>query len=121
MLEVDIEYSKNQRATCSVWRAEEQGLDDDKVWVVEEADAIAKTTESTMPEKNSWLKKRRQTRSSLEQLDDRDEKAYAEEEHVCKHRDLEDASYKESSSPLALVHAQVEYGMWYSIPLLFPV
>jgi hypothetical protein len=32
---VDIEYSKNKRATFSVWRAEEQGSDDDKFWVVE--------------------------------------------------------------------------------------
>ena len=32
---VDVEYSKNKRATFSVWRAGLQGSDDDKVWVVE--------------------------------------------------------------------------------------
>jgi hypothetical protein len=32
---VDIEYSKSKRATLSVWRAELQGPDRDKVWVVE--------------------------------------------------------------------------------------
>ncbi|KAK5023383.1 hypothetical protein LTS07_009258 [Exophiala sideris] len=32
---IDIEYSKNQRATFAVWRAQAQGPDDGKVWVVE--------------------------------------------------------------------------------------
>ena len=32
---VDIEYSKSERATFSIWRARIQGPDDDKVWVVE--------------------------------------------------------------------------------------
>jgi hypothetical protein len=32
---VNIEYSKSKRATFSVWRAGLQGLEDDRVWVVE--------------------------------------------------------------------------------------
>lgn len=45
---VDIEYRKNKRATFSVWRAEEQGPDDDKIWVVKSTVAnrvsLAKST-----------------------------------------------------------------------------
>ena len=66
---------------------------------LEEAETITKTTESTKPERNPPLKKRRRTQTPEEQLDDRDEDAYVEdEEHVSKRRDLGDASYKESSS-----------------------
>jgi hypothetical protein len=66
---------------------------------LEEAETIAKIAESTKPERNPRLKKRRRTQTSEEQLDDRDEDAYAEdEEHVSKRRDLDDASYKESPS-----------------------
>ena len=32
---IDIEYTKKKKATFSVWRAEEQGSDDDKFWLVE--------------------------------------------------------------------------------------
>ena len=32
---VDIEYSKSKRAAFSVWRAELQGPEGDKAWVVE--------------------------------------------------------------------------------------
>ena len=66
---------------------------------LEEAEAIAKTAESTKPKQNLRLKKRRQTRTPEEQLDDRNEDAYAEdEERASKRRDLSDASYKESFS-----------------------
>lgn len=66
---------------------------------LEEAETIAKIVESTKLERNPRLKKRRRTQTPEEQLDDRDEDAYAEdEEHVSKRRDLDDASYKESSS-----------------------
>jgi hypothetical protein len=66
---------------------------------LEEAETIAKIAESTKLERNPRLKKRRRTQTPEEQLDDRDEDAYAEHEgHVSKRRDLDDASYKESSS-----------------------
>ncbi|RMZ82805.1 hypothetical protein DV736_g6632, partial [Chaetothyriales sp. CBS 134916] len=65
---------------------------------LEEAETIAKIAESTKPERNPRLKKRRRTQTPEEQLDDRDEDAYAEDEaHVSKRRDLDDTSYKESS------------------------
>ena len=65
---------------------------------LEEAETITKTAESTKPERNPRLKKRRRTQTPKEQLDDCDEDAYAEdEEHASKRRDLDDASYKESS------------------------
>ena len=66
---------------------------------LEAAETIAKTAESTKPERNPPLKKRRRTQTPEEQLDDRDEDAYAEdEEHVSKRRDLDDGSYEGSSS-----------------------
>lgn len=66
---------------------------------LEEAETIAKLAESTKPKRNPRLKKRRRTQTPEEQLDDHDEGAYAEdEEHVSKRQDLDDASYKESSS-----------------------
>jgi hypothetical protein len=66
---------------------------------LEEAETIVKTAESTRSERNPRLKKRRRTRTPEEQLDDRDENAFAkDEEHVSKRRDLDDASYKASSS-----------------------
>jgi hypothetical protein len=66
---------------------------------LEEAEIIANIAESTKPERNLRLKKRRRTRTPEEQLDDHDEDAYVEdEEHVSKRRDLDDASYKEGSS-----------------------
>jgi len=53
----------------------------------------------TKPVRNPRLKKRRRTQTPEEQLDDRDEDAYAEaEEHVSKRRDLDDSSYNESST-----------------------
>ena len=61
---------------------------------LEEAETIAKIAKSTKPERNPRLKKRRRTQTPEEQLDHRDE----DEEHVSKRRDLDDASYKESSS-----------------------
>lgn len=66
---------------------------------LEEAETVAKAAESTKSERNPRLKKRGRTRTPEEQLDDRDENAFAEdEEHVSKRRDLDDASYKASSS-----------------------
>lgn len=66
---------------------------------LEEAETIAKSAESTKPERNPRLKKRCQTQTPEEQLDNRDEDAYAkDEEHVSKRQDLDDASYQESSS-----------------------
>ncbi|KAL2047869.1 hypothetical protein ABVK25_011278 [Lepraria finkii] len=65
---------------------------------LKEAGAIAKTAEST---------KRRRTQTPEEQLDDRDEDAYAEDDgHVSKRRDLDDSSYKESSSECIKVVAK---------------
>ena len=52
------------------------------------------TAESTKPEQNPRLKKRRRTQTPEEQLDDRDE----DEEHVSNRWDLDDASYRERSS-----------------------
>jgi hypothetical protein len=66
---------------------------------LEEAETIAKIAESTKLERNPRLKKRRRTQTPEEQLDGRDEDAYAEyKEHVSKRQDLDDAAHKESSS-----------------------
>jgi hypothetical protein len=66
---------------------------------LEDAETVAKIAESAGSKRNPRLKKRRRTRTPEEQLDDRDENAFAEdEEHVSKRRDLDDASYKASSS-----------------------
>ena len=55
--------------------------------------------ESSQTGRTPRLKKRRRTQTPEEQLDDRDEDAYAQdEEHAYKRRDLDDASYKRSSS-----------------------
>jgi ABC-type phosphate transport system auxiliary subunit len=65
---------------------------------LEEAETIAKIAKSTKLERNLRLKKRRRTQTLEEQLDDRNEDAYTEHEgHISKHRDLDNASYKESS------------------------
>ena len=64
-----------------------------------EAEAIVKIAKSTRQEPDMRLKKRRRTQTPEEQLDDRDEDAYAKaEEHVSKRRDMEDESFKGSSS-----------------------
>lgn len=65
---------------------------------LKQAEAIVKMTESSHLSQTPRLKKRRRTQTPEEQLDDRDEDAYAEdEEHISKRRDLDDASYKKSS------------------------
>lgn len=72
---------------------------DEMYQYLEEAEAIVKRTESKMQEPSLRLKKRRRTQTPEEQLDDDDEYAYAKaEEHVSKRRDLEDDSFKGSSS-----------------------
>ncbi|OAP59927.1 hypothetical protein AYL99_04929 [Fonsecaea erecta] len=64
-----------------------------------EAEAFVKIAESTEQEPSTPLKKRRRTQTPEEQLDDRDEDAYAKaEERVSKRRDMEDESFKGSSS-----------------------
>ncbi|KAL6240618.1 hypothetical protein RBB50_012445 [Rhinocladiella similis] len=72
---------------------------DEMYQYLEEAEAIVKRTESKMQEPSLRLKKRRRTQTPEDQLDDDDEYAYAKaEEHVSKRRDLEDDSFKGSSS-----------------------
>jgi len=159
---VDIEYKKSKRATFSVFRAEEQGPDNDKVWRVKStvANEVFRTDDGKRNiDKTSGLrlhledfadqetcrrfkdldrdifvscdelyqclreaevltkkwarkkaarketahnprpKKRRRTETPEEQLDDRDEAAFVkDEERVSKRQELDDSSYKESSS-----------------------
>ncbi|KAK5224178.1 hypothetical protein LTR47_009935 [Exophiala xenobiotica] len=72
---------------------------DEMYQYLEEAEAVMKVAESIRQEPNLRLKKRRRTQTPEEQLDDGDEDAYAQaEEHVSKRRDMEDESFKGSSS-----------------------
>ncbi|EXJ91938.1 hypothetical protein A1O3_00488 [Capronia epimyces CBS 606.96] len=65
---------------------------------LEEAESVAKATGSAKPERTPRLKKRRRTPTPEEQIDDRDEHAFTEdEEHVTKRQYLDDASYEGSS------------------------
>jgi hypothetical protein len=69
---------------------------------LEEAEATTKIAESTKLVRNSQLRKRRRTPTPEEQLNDRDEDAFARDEaHAIKRRELDDSSYKESSSECA--------------------
>lgn len=71
---------------------------------LEDAEAIVKITESRRPQQHQRLKKRHRTRTPEEQFDDRDEDAYTEyEEHISKRQDLDNASYKGSSSEYMLL------------------
>ena len=66
---------------------------------LEEAEAIVAMAESAQKNRNPLLKKRRRTQTPEEQLEKRDEDAYAEdEEHVSKRQNLDDTSYRRSSS-----------------------
>jgi hypothetical protein len=71
---------------------------DEMYQYLEEAEGIVKIAELTRQEQKPRPKKRR-TQTPEHQLDDRDEHAYAEdEEHVSKRRDVDDESYRGSSS-----------------------
>ena len=72
---------------------------DEMYQYLEEAEAIAKIAESTKPEHNPRLKKRRRELTPEDHLNARDEDAYAEdEEHVSKRQDVDDESSRGSSS-----------------------
>jgi hypothetical protein len=69
---------------------------------LQEAETTATIAESNKPVRNLQLKKRRRTQTPEEQLDDHDEDAFARREaHASKRRELEDSSYRESSSECA--------------------
>ncbi|KAL9097654.1 MAG: hypothetical protein Q9163_006319 [Psora crenata] len=66
---------------------------------LEEAEVMTKISKSTKPVRDPLLIKRPRTKTPKEELDERDQAAYAEdEERVSKRQDLDDSSYKESSS-----------------------
>ena len=65
----------------------------------EDAEAIAKIAESKKSVQNPELEKRRRTQTREEQVDDWDEKAFAEgEERAAKRRDLDDFYYEGNPS-----------------------
>ena len=69
---------------------------------LEEAEATAKIAESSKIVRNPKLKKRRRTQTPEEQLNDRDEDAFAKsEERTAKRQDVDDSSYQENSSVCA--------------------